>query len=155
MGSKDPEEDYVVVKTTLPTLPLPSNSERATKTTERLILRPLRAEDVHDLHVLRTQPAVMKSTALGLVDADLATTQSRLDPFLPPNDGNTHNWAICLRETGALIGTGGSHKLQGMFGWPELGYMIREVRSSAESIQCVQSRIVPESTLSLFAGPQC
>ena len=58
-------------------------------------------------------------------DEDKSNTQARLNAFLPPNDVKTFNCAICLKETGELIGLGGVHNLAGKYGWPELGYMFR------------------------------
>ncbi|KAL8400129.1 hypothetical protein RB594_000510 [Gaeumannomyces avenae] len=112
------EGDFVVVNTTLPSLPLPRSAERADVVTERLVLRALRAEDLNAVHVLRTQPEVMVWTSTGRGDKDMAETQHKLDNYLPPNDVETFNCAICWRETGELIGMGGS--------WPELGYTIRK-----------------------------
>lgn len=120
------ENDFVVVSTTLPSLPLPRNAERADVVTERLVLRALRAEDLNAVHVLRTQAEVMVWTSTGRGDKDMAETQSKLDLYLPPNDVETFNCAICWRETGELIGMGGSHRFKGAYGWPELGYMIRK-----------------------------
>ncbi len=127
MGSLEAQDDYVMVKTTLPVFP--ANAERITVTTERLIVRPPRAEDLDGLHALRTQPEVMWFTPAGRPDVDRAETQRRLDPFLPPNDTATHNCAICWRETGELIGIGGCHRRDGDFGWPVAGYMFRKVRA--------------------------
>ncbi|KAL8393418.1 hypothetical protein RB595_003259 [Gaeumannomyces hyphopodioides] len=120
------ENDFVVVNTTLPSLPLPRNAERADVVTERLVLRALRAEDLNAIHVLRTQPEVMVWTTTGRGDKDIAETQAKLDLSLPPNDVETFNCAICWRETGEVIGVGGSHRFKGAYGWPELGYMIRK-----------------------------
>ncbi|KAL8285399.1 hypothetical protein RB601_006295 [Gaeumannomyces tritici] len=120
------EDDFVVVNTTLPSLPLPRSAERADVVTERLVLRALRAEDLNAVHVLRTQPEVMVWTSTGRGDKDMAETQHKLDNYLPPNDVETFNCAICWRETGELIGMGGSHRYKGVYGWPELGYMIRK-----------------------------
>ncbi|KAJ9132004.1 hypothetical protein NKR23_g11479 [Pleurostoma richardsiae] len=125
-SSEATSPDWVVVKTTLPTVPLPSNADRSTLTTERLIIRPLNQDDLEPLYVLATQEPVMRWTALGRVDADRTETQARLDRFTPPNDTITHNCAICLRESGDLIGIGGVHKFTGDHGWPEMGYMLRQ-----------------------------
>lgn len=65
-------------------------------------------------------------TAQARPDASLAETQTRLDPYLPPNDATTFNFAICLRATGELIGIGGNHRVNPDLGWPELGYMLME-----------------------------
>ncbi|KAK1830320.1 GNAT domain-containing protein, partial [Podospora conica] len=116
----------VRVKTTQPKRLFPPNSARPPIITERLLLRPLVPEDVTALHVLRTQPEVMKWTGQGRPDASLAETQARLNPSLPPNDVATFNFAICLRATGELIGIGGNHQVNRALGWPELGYMLME-----------------------------
>jgi RimJ/RimL family protein N-acetyltransferase len=124
MANEPPNSDnFMSVKTTLPTWPLPSNQSRPSITTERLILRPLQAEDIRAFHALRSQPQVMKWTKFGVVDADVAESQKKLDMFLPPNDAKTFNYAICLRESGKLIGVGGCHSFPSKFGWPEVGYM--------------------------------
>ncbi|KAK4129260.1 acyl-CoA N-acyltransferase [Parathielavia appendiculata] len=116
---------FIRVRTTLPHKPLPPNSARQPILTPRLILRPLCTNDLADLHELRTQPEVMVWTAVGVPDKDLDATRASLARNLPPNDGESFNYAICDRESGKLIGIGGCHRLEGHFGWPELGYMIR------------------------------
>ncbi|OIW31834.1 acyl-CoA N-acyltransferase [Coniochaeta ligniaria NRRL 30616] len=121
-----PESERVSVKTTSPTRPLPPSSSRPAVTTERLIIRALVPEDAQAFHVLRTQAEVMANSAIGRVDKDLEETRSRLAAFVPPNDENTFHFAICLKETGEMIGVGGCHNLSSVFGWPELGYMLRE-----------------------------
>ncbi|KAK4193503.1 GNAT domain-containing protein [Podospora australis] len=120
------EKDFVPVKTTLPKQPLPPNTARQPVHTDRLTIRVLTKEDLHDLHVLRTQPEVMQWTALKKVDDDLEETMARLSPFLEPNDARTYNFAICERETGEFIGLGGFHNMRQSFGWPELGYMFKK-----------------------------
>jgi RimJ/RimL family protein N-acetyltransferase len=115
--------DYTLVKTTLPKFP--KSTEREPVLTERLLLRPIAQTDLEAIHRLRTQPEVMRWTAMMKVDADLAETQRKIDSFLPPTDDTNFNCAICLRDTGELIGMGGCHKRNGWsFGWPELGYML-------------------------------
>jgi len=123
MASMD--SSLVRVKTTLPTKPLPANSTRQVLKTKRLIIRPLTPDDLEAMHSLRTQTKVMACTALGRVDRDLAETQTKLEPFLPPRDADTYNPAICLATTGELIGLGGVYGTQSPLGWPEVGYMIR------------------------------
>ncbi|KAI0118273.1 acyl-CoA N-acyltransferase [Nemania sp. FL0031] len=125
MAPENPSLVKVKVKTTLPAQPFPPNSARAPIKTERLILRPLTQDDLAALHALRTQELVMACTALGKTDKDLAETQAKLDPFLPPRDTTTYNPAICLASTGELIGLGGVFGRESALGWPEVGYMIR------------------------------
>ncbi|PNP43669.1 hypothetical protein TGAMA5MH_04641 [Trichoderma gamsii] len=116
---------WATVKTTLPERPLPLNASRSPVTTDSLLIRPLVPEDARSLHILRTQPEVMANSPQGRPDKDLEETQQRLSPFLSPNDEKTFNCAICLKDTGELIGIGGCHQLVSMFGWPAIGYMIR------------------------------
>lgn len=126
-------EDWVSVRTTLPTLPQSSCREHIT--TPRLVLRPFTPSDLDALYTLRRQPEVMCWTTAGRVDADRHETTSKLALFLPPNDTKTFNCAICLRDTGELIGQGGVHAFEQpagdaaagpQLGWPEVGYMIRK-----------------------------
>lgn len=127
MGSpEDTKTDWVTVKTTLPTRPLPPNTDRPAITTERMIIRTPTQDDLEQLWALRTQPEVMFWTAKGTVDVDMSETQAKLSPFLPPNDLKSYNWIICDKETGDLIGIGGVHLLVGSHGWPEIGYMFRK-----------------------------
>lgn len=124
--SPSPESVHrVLVKTTLPAQPLPSNSARLPITTARLTIRPWLASDLAQLRILRTQPEVMKWTRAGHIDLDEAATQAWLARFLPPDDSLAHNCAITLTETGELIGAGGVHSFRGEHGWPEVGYMFR------------------------------
>lgn len=126
-------EDWVSVRTTLPTLP--QSLDRPHITTPRLVLRPFMHSDLDALYTLRQQPQVMQWTTAGRVDADREETASKLALFLAPNDTKTFNCAICLRDTGELIGQGGVHAYEQppddaaagpQLGWPEVGYMIRK-----------------------------
>ncbi|KAK3695269.1 GNAT domain-containing protein [Podospora appendiculata] len=125
MAEPDPKT-FVTVKTTLPRKPYTTINVRPSITTERLILRALTPDDVQPLHIIRTQPEVMIWTSRGTVDKDLAATQNELAFFLPPKDETTFNFAICLRETGEMVGIGGHHNKMSSFGWPEVGYMFRK-----------------------------
>ena len=116
----------VLVRTTLPLLPLPPNSLRQPIHTARLTIRPWEQSDLHQIRILRTQPEVMKVSRQGRIDLSLEETQAWLNRYLPPEDAQTYSFAIILREDGELIGTGGVHSFKGVFGWPELGYMFRE-----------------------------
>lgn len=124
--SPSPEDvEFVLVKTTLPATPLPPNAARLPIVTDRLVMRPWLPTDFDQLRLLRLQPEVMQWTRVGHVDLDEATTQAWLARFLPPNDALTHSCAITLRDTGEVIGSGGTHIFRGEMGWPELGYMFR------------------------------
>ncbi|KAF6793776.1 putative N-acetyltransferase, GNAT family [Colletotrichum sojae] len=118
--------DFVTVRTTLPTIPLPPYASRPPIVTERLILRPVSLDDLQPLHVLRTQPETMKWSVAGRVDADLEQTRSSLVQNLPPHDADNFNFSICLRSTGQWIGIGGVKKPTGELGWPEIGYMLQK-----------------------------
>lgn len=126
-------EDWVIVRTSLPVLP--QSSARPHITTPRLVLRPFDPSDLDALCILRQQPEVMQWTTAGRVDLDREETEVKLALFLPPNDTKTFNCAICLKETGELIGQGGVHAFEQpaddaaagpQLGWPEVGYMIRK-----------------------------
>ncbi|KAL7928561.1 acyl-CoA N-acyltransferase [Trichoderma chlorosporum] len=129
MASSAPSKSkpkWATVKTTLPARPLPLNSMRAPVTTDRLLIRALVAEDVDGLHLIRSQPEVMINTPQGRPDRDIDETRPRLGIFLPPKDEAHYNFAICLKETGEMIGIGGCHQLKSIFGWPAMGYMFRK-----------------------------
>ncbi|KAI1636472.1 acetyltransferase domain-containing protein [Biscogniauxia mediterranea] len=131
------EPKRVRVRTTLPALPLPPSASRPPIRTARLVLRPATASaaDLAAVHALRSQPAVMASTAAGRPDRDLRETRAFLDRFLPPRDADTFNFVILLAAAedgegegegeGELIGTGGVHRVfsGSKTGWPEVGYM--------------------------------
>jgi RimJ/RimL family protein N-acetyltransferase len=94
---------------------------------QRLILRPYAATDVHDFHLLRLQPEVMKWTGQARPDKDLEETSKCLEDRLPGSASgeSAYEFAICLAETGEMIGTGGSHMRSGELGWPVIGYLLR------------------------------
>ncbi|KAL7897033.1 acetyltransferase domain-containing protein [Trichoderma sp. SZMC 28014] len=118
--------EWVTVKTTLPKA-YPPMSAREPIRSERLVLRPFAATDVHEFHLLRLQPEVMKWTGQGRPDKDLEETAECLKDRLPGSaKGETaFEFAICLAETGEMIGTGGSHMRVGELGWPVIGYLLR------------------------------
>ncbi|TQN70285.1 putative N-acetyltransferase p20 [Colletotrichum shisoi] len=119
--------DFVTVKAVLPTIPLPPHASRQPIITERLVLRPISPDDLQPLHVLRTQPEVMRWSAAGRVDADVDETRAKLAQCLPPNDADNYDFSSCLRSTGEWIGIGGcKHLSGGELGWPEIGYMLRK-----------------------------
>lgn len=118
--------DFVRIRTTLPTIPLPPHASRLPVVTERLILRPLMLDDLKPLHVLRSEPEIMKWSVSGRVDTTLEETRSSLVQNLPPHDVDNFNFSICLRSTGQWIGIGGCKKPGGELGWPEIGYMLQK-----------------------------
>jgi RimJ/RimL family protein N-acetyltransferase len=117
--------EWTTVKTTLPTLPYPPTAERKAVRTQRLLIRPADMADAEALHELRSQPEVMQWTLQGVPDVDLDATRKFLAKTLPPNDTDKFNFAICVAETGQLVGVGGSHMRDGELGWPVIGYMFR------------------------------
>jgi [ribosomal protein S5]-alanine N-acetyltransferase len=92
----------------MPTIQLPIE-------TERLIIRPLRLDDAHDLHELYSDAKAMR-----FLEADVPQTivesrawvQSKIDLF--ERDGGMSLWALVERESGRVIGDAG---LQ----WEEIG----------------------------------
>ncbi|KAI1209277.1 acyl-CoA N-acyltransferase [Annulohypoxylon truncatum] len=117
----------VVVKTHLPTQPFPLNAERKPIRTERLIIRPFSEDDLDGMYALRTQPEVMKYTAVGRIDANREETQAFMARFMPPEDVRTYNNIITLASTGEIIGVGGGvSRPESVFGWPEIGYLFKK-----------------------------
>lgn len=117
------KHQYVSLKTTLPVFP--HGAARACSqpiTTPRLILRPLEETDLSSFFALRSVPEVMTFTSQGVPDADLEATKKVFARFLPPNDDDTYNLAICERDTGRFVGVGGNLGRQGELGWPGVGY---------------------------------
>lgn len=107
------------MKVTRPIFPAPAEFA----TTARLLLRPMTADDVADLHILRTQPEVMIYTSTGKVDIDQDATRVWLNRFISPNDSTTFQFAVEeLVHPGVIIGCVGSHIAEP----PTLGYMFRK-----------------------------
>ncbi|KAI0377673.1 acyl-CoA N-acyltransferase [Hypomontagnella monticulosa] len=115
----------VKVRTRLPTRSLPPHAERKPIRTERLILRPFSEDDLDGLYALRSQAEVMNFTSVGRIDADKEETRAFIARFLPPNDSGTYNVVVCLASTGEIVGTGGMHRTNQTFGWPEIGYLFK------------------------------
>ncbi|KAK7420170.1 hypothetical protein QQZ08_010526 [Neonectria magnoliae] len=120
--------EWVTIKTTLPTFPLPPNEQRQVIRTERLILRPFKDDDndAEGLHALRAQPEVMAWSVQGRPDKDVAETRENLALQVAPEDVEHYNWAICLASTGEMLGIGGNGTWEGEQGWPVVGYMLRK-----------------------------
>ncbi|OTA55793.1 acyl-CoA N-acyltransferase [Hypoxylon sp. EC38] len=121
------ESSWVVVETTLPCVPLPPNSQRQPISTKRLVIRPMREDDLEAYHELRSQPEAMTGTKRGTPDRDIDESRSALQDFLSPKDSNVFLFGIFLASTGALIGDGGVHTMESSYcGWPEIGYKLRK-----------------------------
>ncbi|PNY20478.1 Uncharacterized protein TCAP_07397 [Tolypocladium capitatum] len=118
--------EWVTVKTTLPALPFPLLDSRPDIRTERLVLRRTLESDLEGWHALRLQPEVMEWTAQGEPDKDLEWSRERFVKRLAPKGDAKYEFIICLASTGEMIGTGGCHKVDGEFGWPVIGYMLRK-----------------------------
>ncbi|TGJ84483.1 hypothetical protein E0Z10_g4265 [Xylaria hypoxylon] len=122
MASNGPNATSVVVRTTLPRLPLPPTSERLAIHTDRLLLRPLTQDDLQAYYALRKQPEFMAESTLGKPDVDISETQAALDDLANPEREN-FIFGIFVAATGELIGDGGIHTVRfGSMGWPEIGY---------------------------------
>ncbi|KAI0001235.1 acetyltransferase domain-containing protein [Xylariaceae sp. FL0662B] len=107
--------EFIKVKTTLPTHPLPPNPERPPIQTARLIIRPFAPGDLAGIHALRAQAEVMEFSSAGRPDRDLAETRAFMDGVLAPRDAETFNHAVCLAATGELVGVGGVRGLGYLF----------------------------------------
>ncbi|KAI8962377.1 acyl-CoA N-acyltransferase [Daldinia sp. FL1419] len=121
------EGPWAFVETTLPHKPLPPISQRQPIYTERLIIRPMREDDLQDYHELRLQPEAMASSRQGRPDRDIEEARSALSRFLPPHSDGTFLFGVFLASTGQYIGEGGIHTLESeSCGWPEIGYRFRK-----------------------------
>ncbi|KAI1642078.1 acyl-CoA N-acyltransferase [Daldinia loculata] len=121
------EGPWAFVGTTLPHIPLPPISQRQPIRTERLLIRPMREDDLQAYHELRLQPEAMACSRQGRPDHDIEETRSALNKFLPPHSDETFLYGVFLPSTGELIGEGGIHTLESSScGWPEIGYRFRK-----------------------------
>ncbi|CAJ2502111.1 Uu.00g049640.m01.CDS01 [Anthostomella pinea] len=115
----------VLVRTTLPSTPLPPSSQRHPIRTARLLIRPLAQSDLRALFSLRSQPEFMAETRSGQIDRSIAETQAALDALLHTSD-ECFVFGVFVAATGHLVGDGGVHSLaSGQLGWPEVGYKFR------------------------------
>ncbi|KAI8624262.1 acetyltransferase domain-containing protein [Xylariaceae sp. FL1651] len=126
MTSDGPDAPSILVRTTLPCLPLPPISERPAIQTASLLIRPLKQSDLEVYHELRKQPEFMAETTLGKVDRDIEETQDALGFLIdPPNEH--FNFGVFEAATGELIGDGGIHTIHSEpMGWPAIGYRFRK-----------------------------
>jgi len=92
--------------------------------TQRLILRPFRSEDVHNLFRLRSDPAVTQYFQRP-GEPSLADAQARVDKI---SDGIARNemigWVMALKDDPALVGTIGFHKIYTDIQRAEVGYLL-------------------------------
>jgi ribosomal-protein-alanine N-acetyltransferase len=88
--------------------------------TERLILRPLRADDAHALHPMYSDPEVNR---YGTRAETASIEQTRVLVEARAADTNWRTWAITLKGDDRAIGTAGAYeKRQG--GVSEIGYFL-------------------------------
>ncbi|KAI2469040.1 acyl-CoA N-acyltransferase [Annulohypoxylon bovei var. microspora] len=121
------ERSWTFVETTLPSLPLPPNSQREPIRTKRLVIRPMKEDDLQSYHELRSQPEAMTGTSRGRPDRDIHESQLAMSDFLSPKDSGMFLFGVFLASTGELIGEGGVHTLESSScGWPEIGYKFRK-----------------------------
>lgn len=114
---------------TLPQHPLSSLSERPQIKTERLVVRPLTEEDLHDLHELRRLPDLQsRSQNRGRPDKDKEETKQYIDHLKQDEDSHWYFGAF-LQSTNELIGEGGMpdclHMVTSASGWPEAEFLIK------------------------------
>jgi RimJ/RimL family protein N-acetyltransferase len=104
------------MKTTRAILPKPEQPF----TTARLLLRPLKREDLADYHTLRTQTEVMKWTSTGKIDVDNDFTMKWIERHIEPNADFSFSIEE-LANPGRVVGSIGLPWLEP----PECGYMFR------------------------------
>ncbi|KAI1440335.1 acyl-CoA N-acyltransferase [Annulohypoxylon stygium] len=120
------EASWVLVKTLSPKVPLPPNSQRELIRTKRLVIRPMREDDLQAYHELRSQPEAMMGTSRGTPDQNIEESQLAMLDFLSPEDKCKFLFGVFLESTGELIGEGGVHNLRSFLcGWPEIGYKFK------------------------------
>ncbi|KAH7174993.1 GNAT domain-containing protein [Fusarium flagelliforme] len=117
---------FVQIRTTLTQLPYPPLEDRPTIITERLILKPFYEGAAEDLHPMRAQQEVMKWTSQGAPDKSIEETRQWTLPRLPPHHETDFSFVISLRETGEVIGAGGTYRRECELGWPGIGYAFRK-----------------------------
>jgi len=92
--------------------------------TERLILRNITEDDVHEMFVLRSSPEMMKYIARPLHKNEEETLVfiKNIHEGLAKLD--FINWAIALKTDNKLIGTIGFYRMQNEHDRAEVGYML-------------------------------
>lgn len=104
------------ITTQLPSLPI-SFPDRIL--TSRLILRPVVESDLQALYSLASQPDVAQWSSMGVIPT-IEMIQTRLLRDLANHE--IVKIAICLKDNGKLIGTGGVYSMNGILGWPVVNY---------------------------------
>ncbi|KAI1399431.1 acyl-CoA N-acyltransferase [Hypoxylon fuscum] len=121
------DNSWTSVETTLPCVPLPPSSQRESIRTERLVIRPMREDDLEAYHQLRLQPEAMTGTKIGRPDRNIDESRTALSAFLPANDNKSFLFGAFLASTSEYIGEGGVHTLESSSsGWPEIGYKFKK-----------------------------
>ena len=93
--------------------------------THRLILRPFRAEDAEDMFANWASDPEVTRFLTWPPHSDADVTRWLLSQWIPHyEDGGYFQWAIELRETGAVIGSIAVVKLEEAIGSAEIGYCL-------------------------------
>jgi ribosomal-protein-alanine N-acetyltransferase len=92
--------------------------------TERLLLRRVDANDVHEIFALRSNPETMKYIPRPLVKTteDALEHIAMIDAKIETNEGI--NWAITLKDSPKLIGIIGHYRIKPENYRAEIGYML-------------------------------
>ena len=91
--------------------------------TQRLILRPFRAEDAEDMFANWASDPEVTRFLTWPPHSDAGVTRWLLSQWISHyEDGGYFQWAIELRETGAVIGSIAVVKLEEAIGSAEIGY---------------------------------
>ncbi|MEP6675215.1 MAG: GNAT family N-acetyltransferase [Ferruginibacter sp.] len=95
-------------------------------TTSRLILRPIKKTDAHDIFHLRSDEAVMKyldKAAFTTID-EATELITKIENSFNSNEGI--NWGMTLKEDDRLFGTIGFWKIDKDHHRAEIGYMMKK-----------------------------
>lgn len=112
----------------LPTLPLPSLSERGPMHTERLIIRPILPSDLSELHRLRRQEETqVHSPSRGRVDDSIEDTRDFIGRL---NDDDQSHWYFGAflkqpNDSAVMVGEGGL---------PDIVHMLKSGRPESEML---------------------
>ena len=90
----------------------------------RLVLRPVRENDLQDIWEYVNDPKISRYTAWSC-HQEIETTKSYLNKVLKNySDGNTENWGLELKSTGKFIGMAGFAEISDEHNRGEIGYVL-------------------------------